>query len=501
MSRQTKFIPVREHLLKVQPCKHGGLVKKTSQQYGIPESQLLDASASLNPYGTPFDHPYTGLDMDKILGTALKRMGQYPDNRYLEFRNAAARFVGKGIKAENIIPGNGSSEIIRLVAETVIEEGDIVLIPSPTFSEYEQQCSIFGAEIRYIEQNVLPDVPNDVLKGARLLFVCNPNNPTGRLFSREEIQCLIDKCRENNVVLFIDEAFIELADPSQTIVDLVESNDHLFIQRSLTKAFAIPGIRMGFGVASVKIATLLNNARLSWNLGCVAEEVSTVLMNMEGGCYSRYLLESREMIAREREFLMEKLERRGFRPVESTVNFIYVDISDLSMDSTELTERMAAHGVLIRDCSSFQDLGKHHIRIAVRTREENERIVDCIRQVIQEWGREQAILYLERNLEKARDKGSLGSNRECNYYPCHFEGQDCTFCFCPFYPCQDGRTEGKWITGSSGNEVWSCLECRVVHEPAVVEKMITVLTAEGCTEEGLKKAWETVMEPWLCSSQ
>jgi threonine-phosphate decarboxylase len=173
----------------------------------------------------------------------------------------------------------------------------------------------------------------------------------------------------------------------------------------------------------------------------VAEEVSTVLMNMEGGCYSRYLLESREMIAREREFLMEKLERRGFRPVESTVNFIYVDISDLSMDSTELTERMAAHGVLIRDCSSFQDLGKHHIRIAVRTREENERIVDCIRQVIQEWGKEQAILYLERNLAKARGKGPLGSNRECNYYPCHFESQDCTFCFCPFYPCQDGRTE------------------------------------------------------------
>ncbi|MCC7576246.1 MAG: histidinol-phosphate aminotransferase family protein, partial [Methanomethylovorans sp.] len=307
MSRQTKFIPVREHLLKVQPCKHGGLVKKKSQQYGIPESQLLDASASLNPYGTPFDHPYTGLDMDNILYTALKRMGQYPDNRYLEFRSAAARFIGKGMTAENIIPGNGSSEIIRLVAETVIEEGDIVLIPSPTFSEYEQQCSIFGAEIRYIEQDLLPDVPDDILKDARLLFVCNPNNPTGKLFGREELMALIEKCRENNVVLFVDEAFIELADPSQTIVDLVESNDHLFIQRSLTKAFAIPGIRMGFGVASAKIATLLNNARLSWNLGCVAEEVSTALMNMEGGCYSRYLMESREMIKKEREFLMQKL--------------------------------------------------------------------------------------------------------------------------------------------------------------------------------------------------
>ncbi len=112
-------------------------------------------------------------------------------------------------------------------------------------------------------------------------------------------------------------------------------------------------------------------------------------------------------------------------------------------------------------------------------------------------GKRTAILILTQ--PKRPGQRSL-EQQECNYYP-SFEGQDCTFCFCPFYPCQDGRTEGKWITGSSGNEVWSCLECRVVHEPAVVEKMITVLTAEGCTEEGLKKAWETVMEPWLCSSQ
>jgi threonine-phosphate decarboxylase len=501
VSRQTNFIPLREHLLKVQPCKHGGLVRKTSQKYNIPEAEILDASASLNPYGTPFDHPYTGLDMDKILYNALERIGQYPDNRYLDFRNAAAAFVGKGITAENIIPGNGSSEIIRLVAETVIEKGDKVLIPSPTFSEYEQQCSIFGAEIQYIKQEMLPDIPANILKGARLLFVCNPNNPTGKLFTREEMQHLLNKCRDNGVIIFVDEAFIELADPSQTIVDLVEDNDNLFIQRSLTKAFAIPGIRMGFGVASVKIATLLNNARLSWNIGIVAEAVSTALMNMEGGCYSRYMIESREMIARERDFLMEKLERRGFKPIKSSVNYIFVDISDLSMDSVELTERMAKHGVLIRDCSSFQDLGKNHIRIAVRTRAENERIINCIREVIQEWGREQAIIYLQRNLAEAREKGPVGSNRECNYYPCHFEGQDCTFCFCPFYPCLDERTEGKWIVGSSGKEVWSCLECRIVHEPAVVQKIISALIAENGSEEAIKKVWKDVMEPILCSSQ
>jgi threonine-phosphate decarboxylase len=491
---QRSPLPVKKYLLSLEPCAHGGLIRKSSQKYGIPESEMLDASASLNPLGTPFEHPDSELDLQDLLRTGLEKLEQYPDNRYLEYRTAAASFVGMGTTYENIVPGNGSTEIIRLVAECVIAEGDVVLIPKPTFSEYEMQCKVMGAEIKYVDQEDIFDLDGKTLDEAKIIFVCNPNNPTGKLFLKEQIEELAEKCATHKTILFIDEAYIELADPQQSVAYLVEGNDYLFIQRSLTKSFAIPGIRMGFGVASRKFARVLNNARLSWNMGCVSDTIATALLNMEGGANSKYLRDSRDFIAKEREFLMQKLSRRGFKPIESSVNYIFVDISDLSMNSSELAERMASHGVLIRDCSSFQDIGKDYIRIAIRNREENERIASTIRQVIYEWGREQAEFQLGENIKVASDCGRRGSNTDCDYYPCHFEGQDCTFCFCPFYPCEDSRTGGSWVESSSGGKVWSCLNCNIVHEEKVVDELLSVFTTDGLDEKSIKKAWEHVME-------
>lgn len=497
VTENTPSLPVKEHLLKFEPSAHGGLIRKNSQKYAIPESEILDASASLNPFGTPFEHPYTGLVLRTLLDKGLLKMEQYPDNRYLEFKEAAAKFTGLGTRPENIIPGNGSTEIIRLVAECVIGKGDVVLIPQPTFSEYEVQCKVLGATIKYIHQEDLLDLDGTILEEAKMIFVCNPNNPTGRLLSREQVKAIADKCARHKTLLFLDEAFIELADPSQSVADMVEENEYLFIQRSLTKAFAIPGIRMGFGIVGARFAKVLDNARLSWNLGCIADTVATALLNMEGGINSKYLEDSRNLIREERDYLMQKLDRRGFKPVESTVNYIYVDISEFSMSSTELTERMAAHGVLIRDCSSFQESGRDHIRVAVRTREENEHIVDTIRLVVTEWGREQAESMLHDNLAKAAKCGRMGSNTSCEYYPCHFEGQDCTFCFCPFYPCKDERTGGQWVESSGGGKVWSCLYCEMVHRPEIVDDMLSVLTEKGINEESVKEAWKKAMETRL----
>ncbi len=497
MTEKSSSLPVKNYLQDLKPCAHGGLIRKSSQNYGIPESEILDASASLNPFGTPFDHKWSQLNLDVLLAKGLEKLEQYPDNRYLEYRKAAAVFIGMGMTYENIVPGNGSTEIIRLVAECVINEGDMVLIPRPTFSEYEMQCKVMGASIKYIDQEDILDPDDKLLDEAKMIFVCNPNNPTGKLLLKEDIDSLAKKCASHDTILFVDEAFIELADPEQSVAYLVEGNDYLFIQRSLTKAFAIPGIRMGFGVASKNFACVLNNARLSWNMGCIADIVATALLSMEGGVNSQYLRESRAFITKERQFLMDKLSRRGFKPFESSVNYIYVDISSLPLDSSELSQRMASKGVLIRDCSSFQNIGKDYIRIAVRNREENERIAATIRTVIYEWGREQAKIQLEENITTASKCGRMGSNKECAYYPCHFEGQDCTFCFCPFYPCEDERTGGTWVESSSGGQVWSCLDCDVMHQEDVVDDLLSVFTREGLNEKSVKKAWNEVVESKL----
>jgi threonine-phosphate decarboxylase len=373
----------------------------------------------------------------------------------------------------------------------------MVIISQPTFDEYEQQCRIFGANPLHIRDDVVLNVSDALLKKSKILFICNPNNPTGALISRSELKIMAQRCADNKTLLFVDEAFIELSDPAQSIADVAATNDYVFVLRSLTKSFAIPGVRMGFGVASLKMAELLNNARLSWNLGVVPEAIGTELLNMDGGYNSQYFIESRELIQKESQYLMELFSRiRGFEPKPSSVNYILVDVSEMLMDSVELTYRLASHGILIRDCSSFYSLGKDYIRIAVRTRDENDRLAKSIGKVLTEWGKEQAEVKLK-DILKAASEGILAARSTCEYYPCHFAGQDCTFCFCPFYPCEDDRTGGKCIERSTGGMVWSCVDCTIIHKEEVSQKILDILMEKGSTEENLTEAWKRVVEPLL----
>lgn len=496
MSEQ-RSVPLREHLLSLRPCLHGGLIQETSETYGISESEILDFSANFNPLGNPFEHPESGLNFDDILKKSLEKLMEYPDNRYLEFREAAAKFVGLGVAPQNIIPGNGSTEIVRLVVECVAEKGDIVLLPWPTFGEYEMQCRIMGAEPQYPRQEEVETLSDEVLEKAKILFICNPNNPTGQLRTREEIKTLAERCKKHKTLLFVDEAFIELSDPAQSVADLPGSNNYVFVMRSLTKDFAIPGIRMGFGIASPEMAEILNTARLSWNLGTVANATGTALLNIEGGMENPYLKKARAMIRKEGEKLKAKLDRiRGFEAGEVNVNFIFVNIKKFMLNSSELSARMAARGVLIRDCASFHGLEKDYIRVAVRTAEENDRLIAVIGDVIIQWGKEQAKHELQNVIEKATEEG-IGGRKTCEYYPCHFEGQNCTFCFCPFYPCENERTGGKWIQSSRGGKVWSCVDCHLVHKKEIAQKILDCLMQEGDTDELVKVAWKEVMEPIL----
>ncbi len=489
---------LKEHIVELQCPAHGGLIVQTAEKYGLDPEMILDLSASLNPIGTPFDHPSGGLMLEDVLGQAIEKMQHYPDNRYPQLRSAAASFIGGSLTAENIVPGNGSCEIMRLVAECMVDENDIVLIPHPTFNEYEQQCKITGARVHYITQEGIFDIEEGLLERAKLLFVCNPNNPTGILHPGEKLLELAKRCAAKDTFLFVDEAFIELSDPSQSVAAVVADHPNMLVLRSLTKDFAVPGVRLGFGVACTQLAEKLNTARLSWNLGSLADAMGTALLNMEGGSYSDYLKTSRQTICKEREYLIEKMSGiRKFKPIPGDVNYILVDLEDSPLDSVELTGRLAQKGILIRDCSSFPSMGNRYVRIAVRPREETDRLSTALGEVVVEKARDTA----KENLGSLLDKGirtPQGGNRECPYYPCHhFPDQDCTFCFCPFYPCKDTRTGGKWVDRSSGGSVWSCEDCTIVHEKEFVQHALDILHEEGDLDDKLKKVWEKVMEPRL----
>jgi len=463
---------VKKTAIELKPVVHGAKLAESAEASGKGVEELLDFSVNLNPLGMPA--------LKKVIAGAYKNIGIYPDNRYQAFKKAAADYLN--LSPENIVPGNGSTELIHLFAEAVIEPGDRVVIPSPAFGEYEFQCRLFGAQVEHIDYGSIAKIKTE---GTKAVFLCNPNNPTGKLLRRKEILKLAEKCASSETFLFVDEAFIELSDPQESIADLAEGSDFLVVLRSLTKTFAIPGLRIGFAAASPDLAKLMDNIRLPWNLNSFALAAGEHLLANN----KNYLSKSLALISKEREWLDSKLSAfRGFKPYASDANFILVDINEFAMSSEELAERMLKHGIIIRDCASFGL--ENHIRVAVRKRSENLKLIRAFSKVIEEWGKELA----EKEIGRALEKGvAVRSRTECEYYPCHFAGQDCTFCFCPFYPCEDRRTGGEYVVKSTGGSVWSCAKCCIIHKGEVADKVLKALM-KG---KKLKDVWKRVVEPEL----
>ena len=463
---------VKKTAIELTPCIHGARLSESAEVSGKSIDELLDFSVNLNPLGPP--------KLKKILANTYKSINDYPDNRYPDFKKAAAEYLD--VSPENIVPGNGSSELIRLFAETVIEPGDKVIIPSPTFGEYEFQCRLFGAKVKYIDYS---DITNVEPEGSKAVFLCNPNNPTGRLLERKVVDKLAQKCAASGVFLFVDEAFIELSNPRESIAKLAADNDFVIVLRSLTKTYAVAGLRVGFAVASPGFAKLLNNIRLPWNLNSIGSAVGERLLKNN----KNYIDRSLELIRKERLWLASRLGAiRGFKPYPSDANFILVDAREFALDSAGLTERMLRHGIIIRDCASFGL--ENHIRVAVRKRSENMKLIRAFSGVITDWGSELA----EKEIGKALERGVTARSRiDCEYYPCHFEGQDCTFCFCPFYPCEDERTGGEFVQRPTGGRIWSCAGCSIIHRGEIADKVLSALM-KG---RKLREVWKLVMEPAL----
>jgi len=356
---------IRRSFAAAEECRHGGKVEEAASILG---AEPLDFSANINPLGHP--------PLESLILKEMKKIGHYPDNSYRKFRRAAAKFVD--VSPDCIVPGNGSSEIIRLFAECCFEPGELGLVPSPSFGEYANQSLLAGARVKKVPIGAdgLPLVGDSDLRQAKLLFLCNPNNPTGRLLSADQVRALCDRCERAETFLLVDEAFIELSDPEQSVAALTPEREYLLVMRSLTKSFGVPGLRLGFAVTNEPLARVLNLARLPWSVGSMAAAAGEFLL----GC-DEHLVRSREVIREERAWLDCALRDLGLSPLPSSVNFILVNIEPAGIPSDVLAERSMREGVLIRDCQSF-DLGRGFIRVAVRSRSENMRLIAALRKAL-----------------------------------------------------------------------------------------------------------------------
>ncbi len=365
---------------------HGGNIYKIYREKGMKE--ILDYSSNINPYGLP-------KKFERAVIENLSVLEKYPDPDYVELREEIAKT--NKVELKNIIVGNGATEIIFLYMKVL--KAKKILIVSPTFGEYERamKATLDDIQVDYFK---LEEAENFVLniekikmelqKKYNLLVICNPNNPTGQFLSIKELEKILEKCTEVGTKLFVDEAFVEFVEDwgEKSIIKTGKNKKNLFVLRAFTKFFAIPGLRLGYGICfDDEFMTKMLEKKEPWSVNNIAELAGKILLQDR-----EYIEKTNNWIKIEKKYMYENLkEIEGLKTYKTEINFILVKIKNeylYKVNAQILREKMLEKGILIRDASNFVYLNDNYFRLAVKDRKNNVRVLEALKEIFENIKRE-----------------------------------------------------------------------------------------------------------------
>ena len=351
---------------------HGGNIYKFQREG---KNDILDYSSNINPLGVP-------QKFINIAKESFDKLVNYPDPYYIDLRKKIAEF--NSLDLSNIIVGNGATEILFLYLKALKPKK--VLILAPCFAEYERALKSVSAEINYFElkesNNFYPNIEN--LKkeietnSYDLLLFCNPNNPTGQFIKLEDIRVVVEACENKNTKIFVDEAFIEFIENWQEKTVSLFKNKNIFIMRAFTKFFAIPGLRLGYGIGfDEEILNRMWDEKEPWTVNTFANLAGLVMLDDK-----EYIEKSEKWILEEKNFMYKELsEFQYLKAYKTECNFILLKIQNIS--STSLRDKMIEKNILIRDASNFKFLDYHFIRLAIKDRESNIKVLEALADIME----------------------------------------------------------------------------------------------------------------------
>ena len=334
---------------------------------GQAEAQVsvqLDLSVNLNPYGMP-------AAVRHALSCNPDRFMAYPDPFCRKLTTAIGEH--EHVDPRYILCGNGASDLIHRVCQVLRPRRALVL--EPTFSEYERSLRVFGSEIashclhEKESFDVTLDVANALTDELDLLFLCHPNNPTGRLIPSDTLRQIIERAKERNIMTIVDECFLDF---TYGVSAKEFWHDKMIIIKAFTKIYSLAGLRLGYLLTpDESLIVKLREAGANWSVSSIAQEAGLAALTD-----SSWLLKTRELIATERTYLVDQLKRLGFHVYPGDANFI------LLRSSLPLYRLLLGQGILIRDCSNFNGLDKRYVRVAVRSRAENEKLLAALTSIV-----------------------------------------------------------------------------------------------------------------------
>lgn len=354
----------KDEIKNLEVCPHGGIDYAELRALGLNPDEILDFSVCSNPFMPP-------PGVSKILKDIV--INRYPDSGAAELRQRLSEKLG--VPSDSILAGSGSIELIRLIALTYFSRGDTVLIIEPTFGEYETNCRIVGAQpvrqwLREEDGFTLQlEETLDLIRQyhPRGVFICNPNNPTGKYITPQEIERILSAIGDN--ILILDEAYFAFTEKYQTAVDLI-SRGNVVILRSMTKDYGLAGLRLGYAVASPVIIDSLRRVCPPWNINVIAQKMGVAVL-----ADADYLEWSQRKIREAKRFLVDGLTQLGFPPLPSDTNYFLVKVDN----AREFRAALLKYGILVRDCASFGL--PQYVRIAPCAMPDCRKLIDAVRAI------------------------------------------------------------------------------------------------------------------------
>ncbi len=356
---------------------HGSDLEKIEKIYGIKKEEIVSFSANVNPLGIS----------DRLRSTLSEHLDVitgYPDREYTSLRKVIAAYCGS--EYENIIVGNGSTELISLFIQ--IEHPKKALIVGPTYSEYEREVSLGGGTSLYFplkeEDNFVLDhesLASQLNESIDLLIMCNPNNPTSTCISRRTMRKILDACKLNDIFVMVDETYIEFTSNYDEVssIPLTQYYNNIIILRGISKFFAAPGLRLGYGITGNRdLIKAINSRKNPWTINSLAEAAGRLMFTDE-----EYIQNTKDLISRERSRVTDALSKiKGLKVYEPSANFVLVRIESEHISADILFDACIRERMMIRNCCTFPFLDNKYFRICFMKPEMNDRLLSVISSVM-----------------------------------------------------------------------------------------------------------------------
>ena len=367
----------RSHMIRHSDHFHGSDLETIEKVYGIKKEDIVSFAANVNPLGI-------SPKLKSTLAERIDSIMSYPDREYTSLRKRIAEYVKTDI--ENVIVGNGSTELISLFIQ--IKHPKKALIVGPTYSEYEREVALGGGTTLYYrleeEKNFLLDIKalEAVLTpDVDLLAICNPNNPTSSAITRNDMRKILDICKQKGIFVMVDETYVEFAEDVLKITSapLTSYYNNIIILRGISKFFAAPGLRLGYAICgNGDLLKEMNQRKNPWTINSLAAIAGEIMFMDEG-----YIKSTRTLIATERDRICKILDTcKNVKYFPPTANFILIKILKEEVTSMDLFEAAIRKGLMIRDCSTFPFLNNKFIRFCFMTPECNDALLEVILELL-----------------------------------------------------------------------------------------------------------------------